>query len=88
MFGLFTSLRAKQLGLYEGKWLKKFFNFFSLKFSFLISAFFFILGIILQIMNIKIFSDELNFIFIIFLIFFSINLIANSLVISLLSLDK
>ena len=88
MFGLFTSLRAKQLGLYEGKWLKKFFNFFSLKFSFLISAFFLILGIIFQIMNIKIFSDELNFIFIIFLIFFSINLIANSLVISLLSLDK
>jgi hypothetical protein len=88
MFGLFSSLRAKQLGLYNGEWLENFFNFFSLKFSFFISAFFSILVIILQTMEIKIFSDELNFLFLIFLIFFSINLIANSLVVSLLSLDK
>jgi hypothetical protein len=88
MLGLFASLRAKQLGLYKGVWLKKFFNFFSLKFSFFIGVFFPVLAIILQMMNIKIFSDELNFLFIIFIIFFSINLIANSLVISLLSLDK
>lgn len=88
MLGLFASLRAKQLDLYKGEWLEKFFNFFSLKFSFFISTFFFILAIIFQFMEIKIFSSELNFLFLIFLIFFSINLIANSLVISLLSLDK
>ena len=88
MLGLFASLRAKQLGLYKGEWLEKFFNFFNLKFSFFISSFICIMVIILQIIEIKIISNELNYIFLVFLIFFSINLIANSLVISLLSLDK
>ena len=88
MLGLFASLRAKQLGLYKGEWLEKFFSFFNLKFSFFISGFICIMVIILQIIEIKIISNELNYIFLVFLIFFSINLIANSLVISLLSLDK
>jgi glycosyltransferase involved in cell wall biosynthesis len=88
MFGLFTSLRARQLGLYDGKWLKSFFVFFNLKLAFSISILFFSFAIILQLIEIKIFANEFNFIISNFLIFFSINLIANCLVISLLSLDK
>ena len=88
MLGLFASLRAKQLGLYKGQWLEIFFDIFNLKFSFFISALLSIVAILLQLMEIKIFPSEINFLFLNFLIFFSINLIANSLIISLLSLDK
>jgi len=88
MLGLFTSLRSKQLGLYSGKWLKRFFFFFSLRLSFYISIFLVILAILFQQIEVKIFSNELSLIISNFLIFFSINLIANSLVISLLSLDE
>ena len=88
MLGLFASLRAKQLGLYNGKWLSTFFNIFNLKFAFFTSAFLIIGSILMQLTGVQIFTGEINFIFLNFLIFFSINLIANSLVISLLSLDK
>ena len=88
MFGLFSSLRAKDLGLYKGYWLNKFFKIFNLKVAFLLSVILITVSLSLYFFNIQIFTKEINFIVVIFLLFFSISLIANSLVVSLLSLSK
>jgi glycosyltransferase involved in cell wall biosynthesis len=88
MLGLFSSLRAKDLGLYNGNWLNLFFKFFNLKLSLLISLSIFIFSIFFLYKDFIFISKEFDFIFFSFLIFFSISLIANSLAISLLSLDK
>jgi glycosyltransferase involved in cell wall biosynthesis len=88
MFGLFSSLRARDLGLYKGLWLDKFFKIFNLKIAFLLSGILVIASLSLYVFDIDILTKDKSFIAIIFLLFFSINLIANSLVISLLSLNK
>jgi hypothetical protein len=88
MFGLFSSLRARDLGLYKGLWLDKFFKIFNLKIAFLLSGILVIISLSFHILDINILTKDTNFIVTIFLLFFSINLIANSLVISLLSLNK
>jgi glycosyltransferase involved in cell wall biosynthesis len=88
MFGLFASLRAKNLGLYNGEWLDSFFKIFNLRIAFLISFIILIFPNLFQILNINFFAKETDFILFIFSIFFSISLIANSLIVSLLSLNK
>ena len=88
MFGLFSSLRARDLGLYKGLWLDKFFKIFNLKIAFLLSGILVIASLSLHVFDIHVLTKDKSFIAIIFLLFFSINLIANSLVISLLSLNK
>ena len=88
MLGLFSSLRARNLGLSNSFWLDKFFNFFSLRLSALIS----LLVILLPAFAIKadygILLYETNIILLSFSIFFGISLIGNSLTIALLSLNK
>lgn len=88
MLGLFASLRAKGLGLYNGSWLDNFFKIFSLKIAILSSGILMIAALILFFFNFQFFSKGVDFIALNFMLFFSINLIANSLVVSLLSLDK
>jgi len=88
MLGLFTSLRARGLGLYNGPWLDNFFKIFNLKVAILSSGILILTSLILYFFNIEVYSEGIDFILINFILFFSINLIANSLVVSLLSLDK
>lgn len=87
MLGLFASLRAKSIGLYKGLWLDKFFNFFNLRVAFLISFVFVVSPFIIFHFNDSLFDEKTGFIVAIFLIFFGFSLIANSLLVSLLSLD-
>lgn len=88
MLGLFSSLRAQNLGLYNKKWINVFFKIFNLRIALLISLIILLFSIYFLYVNIFFTSKEMGFVFFSFSIFFSISLIANSLVISLLSLDK
>ncbi len=88
MLGLFSSLRARNLGLSKSLWLEKFFNFFSLRLSILISVLLILIPLYFLIINVRFFSEEANLIFLSFSIFFGLSLIGNSLTISLLSLNK
>ncbi len=88
MLGLFSSLRSKYLGLSKNIWLDKFFRIFSLRLSVLISTVLIIFPIILYYFNSSIFENDLIKILMSFLAFFGVSLIANSLSISLLSLNK
>lgn len=87
ILGLFSSLRAKKLELYRGDWLDSFFKVFNLKFSFFLSfLLLFTSGLIYS--EFDILDKKIEFMLICFTIFFSISLVANSLFVSLLSLDK
>ncbi len=88
MLGLFSSLRAKNLGLSKSLWLEKFFQFFSLRLSLIISILLILNPIYFIFFDFKFPSDEVNLIFSGFSIFFGLSLIGNSLTISLLSLNK
>ena len=88
MLGLFAAFRAKSLGLYQGKWLNKFFYFFNLRLVFVISAFFCILLLIKNFNNFIIISLQFDLILQVFSFYFIVCLVANSLMISLLSLNK
>jgi glycosyltransferase involved in cell wall biosynthesis len=88
MLGLFSTLRAKNLGLNKSLWLEKFFKFFSLRFSILTSILLITIPIYFEFFNYKFFSEDVNFVFLSFSVFFGLSLIGNSLTISLLSLNK
>lgn len=88
MLGLFSSLRSQILGLSKSLWLNNFFNFFSLKLAFLISLILFLVPIFYKILNYNFLPNNINFILTIFIYFFGLSLIGNSLTISLLSLKK
>lgn len=88
MLGLFSSLRAKILGLNNDLWIEKFFNFFSLRLAFIISFIFMVSPFFIEAINYKFFSEEIKFFLKCFNIFFGLSLIGNSLTISLLSLSK
>ena len=88
MLGLFSRLRSVNLGLNKIGWLNIFFNFFSLRTSFIISLALILFGIISVSFNLNLFDTYINDVIFYFLIFFGVSLIANSLTISLLSLNK
>ena len=88
MLGLFSTLRARILGLNKSLWLDTFFRFFSLKLAFFISFLFIIFPLIINLSNFKFLSEDLYLYILSFNIFFGLSLIGNSLTISLLSLDK
>jgi len=88
MLGLFSSLRSRYLGLSKNIWLDKFFKIFSLRLSVLISTILIIFPIFLYYFSSSIFENDLIKILMSFFTFFGISLIANSLSISLLSLNK
>ncbi len=88
ILGLFTSVRSKNLGLYKGDWLNSFFKIFSLKLSIFISIILVAVSFLITLHNFVFFSKDIEFLLAIFLIFFSISITANSLFVSLLSLNK
>ena len=88
MLGLFSTLRAKILGLNNDVWIDKFFKFFSLRLAFFISFIFIICPFYFEISKSQFFSNEIIFFLKCFSIFFGLSLIGNSLTISLLSLNK
>ena len=87
MFGIFSSLQASKLKLNEyNLFLKYFFKIFKLKYAFLIG---FLITILIIFKNYLFnFNEKYTDISLNFLIFFGIMLIANSLFISLLTIDE
>jgi glycosyltransferase involved in cell wall biosynthesis len=88
MLGLFSSLRAKKLGLGKGLWLDKFFRLFSLRLSLIISFIIIVIPFFYLIMDYNFFSTDIVFLLLGFNIFFGVSLAGNSLTVSLLSLNK
>ena len=88
MLGLFSTLRARILGLNKSLWLDTFFKFFNLKLAFFISFIIIIFPFFLNFINFKFASEEIYYFILIFNTFFGLSLIGNSLTISLLSLNK
>ena len=88
MLGLFSTLRAKILGLNKSLWLDKFFKFFNLKLAFFISFIIIIFPLFLNFVNFKFASEDIYYFILNLNIFFSLSLIGNSLTISLQSLNK
>ena len=88
MLGLFSNLRAKNLGLSKSLWMDKFFKLFSLRLSLITSFIIIIIPFLYLIMDYKFFSEEIIFMLLSFNIFFGVSLAGNSLTISLLFLNK
>ena len=88
MLGLFSSLRSQILGLGKNLWLNNFFNFFSLKLAFSISFILFLVPIFYKVLDYSFLPNNIDFILTIFIYFFCLSLLGNSLTISLLSLKK
>ena len=89
MFGIFSSLMSIKLNLSQSSFIKFFFKIFKLRYAFFISLFIFILVFLEKIFFDIIYIDPLYFDIILnFFIFFGVILVANSLFISLLTIDE
>ena len=88
MLGIYSALRAEVLGLYKTNWLSKFFKFFKLRFAIMLSLLLIVLSVFFQFSDYQIFNEMTDFILFNFLIIFGITILANSLFISLLVLNK
>lgn len=88
MLGLFSSVRAKALGLNKSLWIDNFFKIFSLRLAFTISLIIFISPILYTVLDFQFFQED-YFVLVTSLMFFlTFSLIGNSLAISLLYLNK
>ena len=88
MFGIFSSLLSIKLSLSQSSFLKIFFKIFKLRYAFFISSFIFIVAILEKIFFDIIYIDSLYLdTMFSFCIFFGFILIANSLFVSLLTID-
>ncbi len=88
MLGIYSALRAEVLGLYKTNWLSKFFKVFKLRFAIMLSLMLIVLSFFFQFSDYQIFNEMTDFILFNFLIIFGITILANSLFISLLVLNK
>lgn len=88
MLGLFSKIRSVSLGLNKLNWLNNFFRLFSLRLSFIISFILIIYGCFGLYLDLSLVGKEIDFMIYYFLIFFGISLVANSITISLLTLNK
>jgi hypothetical protein len=88
MLGLFSNLRARNLGLSKSLWLDKFFKLFNLGLSLIISFIIIMIPFFYIIMDYKFLSEDIILLLLGFNIFFGISLAGNSLTISLLYLNK
>ena len=88
MLGIYSALRAKQLQIYKGKMLSKFFKFFKLRLALIIGLLMIFLPLISNILKIQIFNADYNFIVLNLFILLGVNLIANSFFVSLLAIDE
>ena len=88
MLGIYSTLRAKQINLYNGNLLNKFFRLFKLRYAIIISLLMIIASILLKISDFKLFNENYNFIIINLIALLGINIIANSFFVSLLVIKE
>ena len=88
MLGIYSTLRAKQINLYNGTLLNKFFRLFKLRYAIIMSLLLIIVSILLKILDFKLFNENYNFIMINLIALLGINIIANSFFVSLLVIKE
>lgn len=87
MLGIYSTLRAKQIEIYKGDLLKKFFKLFKLRLAIILGLTMVILPILLNFFNLIYFGDVYNFIYSGLIALLGVNIIANSFFVSLLEID-
>mgnify|MGYP001221078785 CR=1 FL=1 len=88
MLGIHSTLRAKQIFIYKGELLNKFFRLFKLRLAILIGSIMIISPIAVNFFDLIYFEENYNFIFSSLIAILGINIIANSFFVSLLELDE
>ena len=87
MLGIHSALRAKQIQVYKGDLLNKFFTLFKLRLAIILGLTMIFLPSILNIFNLIYFEDIYYFIYSGLIALLGINIIANSFFVSLLEID-
>ena len=87
MLGIYSTLRAKQLHIYKGDLLSKFFKFFKLRLAIILGLTMVIAPILAIILNFLYFEEIYNFIYSSLIALLGVNIIANSFFVSLLEID-
>tara|TARA_B100000989_G_scaffold45826_1_gene29425 strand:+ start:29675 stop:30781 length:1107 start_codon:yes stop_codon:yes gene_type:complete len=88
MLGIHSTLRAKQIFIYKGQLLNKFFKLFKLRLAILIGSIMIISPIVANYFNFIYFEEYYNFIFSCLIALLGVNIIANSFFVSLLEIDE
>ena len=88
MLGIYSTLRAKQIHIYKGDLLNKFFKLFKLRLAIIIGLAMIIAPITSNIFKLMFFEENYNFIFSSLIALLGVNIIANSFFVSLLEIDE
>jgi hypothetical protein len=88
MLGIYSTLRAKQILIYKGDLLSKFFKLFKLRLAIFIGLTMIVAPIITNIFDLTYFEEDYKFIFSSLIALLGINIIANSFFVSLLEIDE
>ena len=87
MLGIYSALRAKQMQLYKGKLLNKFFKLFKLPLAISLSIILIISPILVKLSGLRFFDENYDFIILSLISIMGITLIANSFFVSLLAIE-
>ena len=88
MLGIYSSLRAKQLQIYKGKLLSKFFKFFKLRLAIILGSIMIFIPLLSNLLDLKFLINDYNFIIMNLFLLLGVNIIANSFFISLLVMGE
>lgn len=88
MLGIYSTLRARQIDIYKGNLLTKFFKIFKLRLAIIIGLIMMVLPFITNILNVINNDNNYNFILSSLVALLGVNIIANSFFVSLLEIDE
>ena len=88
MLGIYSTLRAKQIEIYKGNLLSKFFKLFKLRLAIIIGSTIIIVPAVINFFGFILIEKDYNFILLNLSVLLGINIIANSFFISLLEIDE
>ena len=88
MLGIYSTLRAKQIHIYKGNLLNRFFKLFKLRLAIIIGLTMIIVPILTNIFGFVFFEETYNFMFSSLIAMLGVNIIANSFFVSLLDIDE
>ena len=88
MLGIYSTLRARQIQIYKGNLLNKFFKLFKLRLALIIGLILMTIPFIYYFFDLSLFDENFKFIFLTLIAILGINIIANSFFVSLLEIDE
>lgn len=88
MLGIYSTLRAKQIHIYKGNLLNRFFKLFKLRLAIIIGLTMIIAPVLTNTFGFVFFEETYNFMFSSLIAMLGVNIIANSFFVSLLDIDE